>query len=92
MGAEGLVAEAVGGGVGGRLWMDLECTFSLPSRRPSWERRDSKASVSLSSTGSSEDPSLSSLFQKSPRLGGARDYQDFGRQRGPSSGLEQKIE
>lgn len=44
--------------------MVLECTCSMPSRRPSWERRDDKASVSLSSTGSSGDSSLSSLFQK----------------------------
>lgn len=72
--------------------MVLECTCSMPSRRPSWERRDDKASVSLSSTGSSGDSSLSSLFQKSPRLGGARDCQDPRRQRGPSSGLEQRTE
>lgn len=56
------------------------------------QQEDSKASVSLSSTSSSGDPSLSSLFQKSPRLGGARDCQDSGRQRGPSSGLEQRTE
>lgn len=72
--------------------MVLECTCSMPSRRPSWERRDDKASVSLSSTGNSGDSSLSSLFQKSPRLGGTRDCQDSRRQRGPSSGLEQRTE
>lgn len=80
----GVAIEAVGGWVGGSLWTGW--TWSAPAPcpaggLPSCKRREGKANVSLSYTDSSGDTSLSSPFQKSPRLGVARDCQDSRTQR-----------